>query len=1130
MSLFLKLLCCCLLLGQLALVCEASVETDIDLKMETIQNELNGLADDGLAEGDKSELQEILQNTLIFLQRSQSLSKEQAALRQKIEQAPEYIRTTRQQIEKLKIQNPESLRKDYAKQRLDTLEALLGEKVSRMFGWQDELATANGELIIEQTRPQRTQADITANQTREQIATDQLLQLQRQEGSRVNQARIRMLEAEQQSLVQANELLRQQLTANSVLLSQATQKRDLLNRQIDVIELEVGVLQDVINEKRRTQSEQTVSETTTQTLLISNHQLLRQQGTINQQLSEELLATTNRVGELTRKNIKTQKQIDSVTQIDRALEQQIGVLKGSVLLSRILHQQKRALPRVRLDTSIADQIADLRLRQFELNELRDDLGNPEAYLWSLMKTLTGDQQKDLRGDLQVVIEGRTSLVDELASNINALLSQAIALQANQRQLQQLSSALRRTIDDHLVWVASNQPIDKAWLVAFPSQALKQWEMMALGSKMPTLFEILTAKWPWFLVLLLLVSVLISWRKKLRLRLLSINESVGFFRRDSISLTPRAIALSTLLIIPMPLILAVIGVILSVDENQSMPVLGAALLQLSLAWLVLHLMYRLLDSKGVATRHFRWDEDLVTRLHRLTRNMAWIMLPIVLITTVNSLSPEQQSEYVIGRLLIMLGMVLLTAQLYRMMRGSKPLYRSRVLHFSAMMALTLVPVILAGMTFWGYYYTAIKLADRFIDTLYLIVIWMVLEGTIVRYLSVAGRRLAYQRALSKREAAESREGQDSEIVVDVPELNIQQINQQSLRLARLAMLILFGGLVYLVWSDLLSAASYFESVTLWEYNSGTSDNPVMTPMSAGEVLGALLIVIFTIVLARNLPGLLEILVLSRLKLKQGSSYAITTLLSYIIVSIGFISGLSALGVSWDKLQWLVAALGVGLGFGLQEIFANFVSGLIILFERPIRIGDVVTIGELSGTVNRIHIRATTIVDFDRKEIIVPNKAFVTDQLINWSLSDAITRVIIRVGVSYGSDLAKVKELMLQIARNNPRVLKEPEPMVLFLNFGGSTLDHELRVHVGELLDRNMVIDELNREIDRVFAENDIEIAFAQLDVNLRNSEGLERLVSSRQIKGNNPQLTKETALSKDPSLPSGSTNPDNPTSL
>ena len=200
------------------------------------------------------------------------------------------------------------------------------------------------------------------------------------------------------------------------------------------------------------------------------------------------------------------------------------------------------------------------------------------------------------------------------------------------------------------------------------------------------------------------------------------------------------------------------------------------------------------------------------------------------------------------------------------------------------------------------------------------------------------------------------------------------------------------------------------------------------------------------------------------------------------------------MEWNKLQWLVAALSVGLGFGLQEIFANFISGLIILFERPVRIGDVVTIGNLSGTVSRIRIRATTITDFDRKEIIVPNKTFITGQLVNWSLSDTVTRVTIRVGVGYGSDLELVRRLLLQIAQHNPRVLREPNPMVYFLNFGESTLDHELRIHVRELGDRNPAIDEINREIDRQFKEHGIEIAFRQLDVFIKNVSGQQLHIS------------------------------------
>ena len=168
--------------------------------------------------------------------------------------------------------------------------------------------------------------------------------------------------------------------------------------------------------------------------------------------------------------------------------------------------------------------------------------------------------------------------------------------------------------------------------------------------------------------------------------------------------------------------------------------------------------------------------------------------------------------------------------------------------------------------------------------------------------------------------------------------------------------------------------------------------------------------------------------------------------------------------------------ITLGFGLQEIFANFVSGIIILFERPVRIGDTITLGEFSGTVSKIRIRATTVTDFDRKEIIIPNKAFVTERLINWSLSDTVTRVIVRVGVAYGSDLELTRQLLLQAAQQSERVMQDPEPIIYFLNFGASTLDHELRFYVQELGDRNPTIDELNRRIDQLFKEHGIEIAF------------------------------------------------------
>jgi potassium efflux system protein len=421
--------------------------------------------------------------------------------------------------------------------------------------------------------------------------------------------------------------------------------------------------------------------------------------------------------------------------------------------------------------------------------------------------------------------------------------------------------------------------------------------------------------------------------------------------------------------------------------------------------------------------------------------------------------------------------------------SSPTHKSASLFRRTMgLLFTALPIALFVAVCFGYYYTALKLTDRLIDTLYLLMFWLVIEAAFVRGLSVAARRLAYQRALAKRQTA--KESGEGELVIEEPTLDIEQVNQQSLRLVRLALLAGFIGALYWVWTDLISVFAYLDNITLYEYTSGTGAAMSMVPISLSDFIGAAVIIGITIVLAGNLPGLLEVLVLSKLNLAQGSAYATTTLLSYVIAGVGFVSTLSTLGVSWDKLQWLVAALSVGLGFGMQEIFANFISGIMILFERPVRIGDTITIGNLSGTVSKIRIRATTITDFDRKDIIVPNKTFITGQLINWSLTDTITRVTLKLGVDYGSDLDLVRTLLLKAARDNPRVLKEPEPLVYFLNFGESTLDHELRMHVRDLGDRNPVLDEINRFINKEFKRQNINISFRQMEIYLKNTHGKE----------------------------------------
>lgn len=264
------------------------------------------------------------------------------------------------------------------------------------------------------------------------------------------------------------------------------------------------------------------------------------------------------------------------------------------------------------------------------------------------------------------------------------------------------------------------------------------------------------------------------------------------------------------------------------------------------------------------------------------------------------------------------------------------------------------------------------------------------------------------------------------------------------------------------------------------------------VTAGNLVTALIILIVTVAVGRNIPGLMEIVLLQRIPLDNSIRYAITSLASYLIWVIGIVATFGAMGIGWSKVQWLVAAVTVGVGFGLQEIVANFISGIIILFERPVRVGDTVTIGGTSGTVSRIRIRATTIVDWDRKELIIPNKEFITGRVVNWTLSDSQLRLVLPVGVAYGTDPSLVERLLVQIAAEHPNVVKDPPPSAVLTGFGDNALNFELRCVLPAIDQMTRTRHELNSTIARVFAERGVEISFPQRDLHLRSSDAPLRI--------------------------------------
>ncbi len=225
-----------------------------------------------------------------------------------------------------------------------------------------------------------------------------------------------------------------------------------------------------------------------------------------------------------------------------------------------------------------------------------------------------------------------------------------------------------------------------------------------------------------------------------------------------------------------------------------------------------------------------------------------------------------------------------------------------------------------------------------------------------------------------------------------------------------------------------------------------------------------------------------------RMERGAREAVVSIAGYIGGGIAVLVAAGVAGVNFGSLAIIAGALSVGIGFGMQNIVNNFVSGLILLFERPVKTGDWIIVGSTEGYVKRIRIRSTQIQTFDRADVIVPNSELISSQVVNWMLYDSRGRVRVPIGVAYGSDTEQVKALLLQVAREHPSVISDDEesrPKVLFLAFGDSSLNFELRCHIRNIDERTQVISDLNFAIDKAFREHAIEIPFPQRDIHVRS---------------------------------------------
>ena len=796
--------------------------------------------------------------------------------------------------------------------------------------------------------------------------------------------------------------------------------------------------------------------------------------------------------------------LDNLTQTQRTIDEQISALQGTLVLSRIIQQQKQKLPTNLNIQGLSKQIADLRVQIFDITQKRNELYDIDAYISKIEQDENKSFTPAEKTQLTNLLTERRKVGSDLIKSLNNQLNLAISLELTQQQITQISDQIQSKLDQQSFWVKSNNPINLDWFKKLPMSLKAQFDGIGKKLGFPTNFDNLPYLLAYVFILFVIGGVILKFKNAIKQRLAVINGEINTLRSDSQWHTPLALFYTAFLSLSGTLWFLAACQLLGFFFVKNPQEFWEWSLSMAGYWWFFSFILATLRPNGIVVRHFGFSQESAANIQDVTKR---IIVSVVLLLNTSIFSNVMDSGLandVLGEINTIVALIFCIAIIApRFIRTEKSFnlndtdQRDKKIFKLVRILLQLVPIILIVLIAVGYYYTALNLITHLINTYIAWVVWSFVRYTVYRGITVASRRLAYRRLQEKRQQKQQDNPEASksdEVVINEQEegLALNDVRNQLLRFADLFIWTALFAILYYVWSDLVTVVSYLRDITLWQQTSTTEAGVVTETISLFNLIVALIIVVITYILVRNIQGILEVLIFSRVKLSQGTPYTITTLLTYALVAVGGAWAFSTLGMSWSKLQWLFAALSVGLGFGMQEIFANFVSGIILLFERPIRVGDTVTINDVTGTVAKIRIRAITMIDPDRKEVIVPNKSFVTGQVTNWALSNTVTRLVVSVGVAYGSDLELVKRLLLQAANELPTVLRDPEPRALFLNFGASTLDHELRVYVGQVADRNDTLDALNRRVNELFAENNIDIAFNQLDIFIKNKDTGEEI--------------------------------------
>jgi len=1011
---------------------------------------------------------------------------------------------------------------------LETIEQRLREVKAALAAAQGTLNSRQDQIEKLKNSPSTAQKAIADAKSRIQDLKKELDKIKPSDASKAPDESLQAaLLTEHTKLLTGIRFYEQAILNHDVLIALLTAEVDLARHDVKTLELKTKAWEEAAQKRRQQEAKEArVEAEAAKKITPDLPKAVKEQYDVNISLGKDLEKITAEEAQAVRILDRRQSELKMLEEEFSQARQRIQSVALSEMSGITLRKRRQALPspkRYRQDSKKRQLImGHVSEGQFNIDEQRRnllDLQDEKRRIIELIGRETAENLTEWEDKVQTLLTDQRDLLEKLQGALRRYYKNLQSLEFTEQQLAAKTDEYADFLDGHLLWIRSSKVLsptdlrnlpDAIMWIASPSnwfQLVRDLAGSLRHSPMGFLLGLISAG-------LLFVGRKRAWRK-----IEQLSEIVGRVKQDSFVITVQAFGLTMYLAVAWPFLVILAGWRLAVfpyatDFSQAA---SFVLLKIGGGWAILLLMYYICHNRGLAQIHFRWSD--ISRM-TLRRHLAWLM-PVYLFcafpATIIMAADHTAYTDSLGRLMFiatMAAFALFAVKMLPAVDANSHISREdsdkrriplKFIWYPLAIALPSLLVIMAVM---GYYYSAYNLTRQFNNTVFLVIALILGNNLVLRWLVVAQRRLAYEETIRKRqerrEAERVQQGdpgvsEDQKEIksldIEEPEITRAQIDEQTRSLLQTILIFSVVLGLWAIWDEVLPALNVFENTTLWSYSVEVDGVTRMMPITLVNVMMAIVTATITFIAARNLPGVLEISLLKYLPLDAGARYAFCTICRYALSMVGIIIAFNYIGVSWSSLKWLVAALSVGLGFGLQEIVANFVSGLIILFERPIRVGDLVTVGNVDGTVTRIRIRATTITNWDRKEYIVPNKEFITGNIMNWTLSNPINRVVVEVGVAYGSDTEKALETLLKVARELPFVLEDPAPLATFEGFGDNALVFTLRCYLANFKNRMSNRTAIHMAIDKAFREAGITIAFAQRDVHFDTGRPLQVNITS-----------------------------------